>query len=60
MARRSRRGPGCGRVDGNIVDADVVYADECTTESVELKPEEVDDVKDELVEIFFLGLSEQS
>jgi hypothetical protein len=41
MARRSRRGPGCGGVDTDIVNADVVYA-----ESVELKPEEVDDVED--------------
>jgi hypothetical protein len=43
MAGRSRRGPGCGGVDADIVNADVVYA-----ESVELKPEEVDDVEDEV------------
>jgi hypothetical protein len=60
MARRSRRGPGCGGVDADIVNADVVYAVEGTMESVELKPKEVDDVEDELVEIFFFGLSEQS
>jgi hypothetical protein len=47
-----------GGVNADVVDADVVYADEDTTESVELKPEGVDDVDDGVVEVFFSGLSE--
>jgi hypothetical protein len=50
--RWSRRGPGRGGVD-----ADVVYADEGIAESVELKPREVDDVEDKVVEVFFSKLS---
>jgi hypothetical protein len=41
------------------VDADIVYADEGTTKFVELKPEEVDDVEDEVVEISFFRLPVQ-
>jgi hypothetical protein len=48
----------CGAVDADVVDADIVYADEDTTESVELKPKGVDDVDDGVVEVFFSGLSE--
>jgi hypothetical protein len=50
--RWSRRGPGRGGVD-----ADVVYADEGIAESVKLKPREVDDVEDKVVEVFFSKLS---
>jgi hypothetical protein len=48
----SRRGPGRGGVD-----ADVVYADEGTVESVELNSRGVDDVEDKVVEVFFSKLS---
>jgi hypothetical protein len=36
---------------------DVVYADEGMTESIKLKPEGVDDVENEVDEVFFSGLS---
>jgi hypothetical protein len=49
-----------GGVDADVVDADVVYTDEDTAESVELKPEVVDGVDDEVVEVFFSELPTQS
>jgi hypothetical protein len=64
-----RRAPGHGKpqstrrrggVDADVVDADVVYTDEDTAESVELKPEVVDVVDDEVVEVFFSELPTQS
>jgi hypothetical protein len=36
---------------------DIIYTDEGITESVELKPEGVDNVEDKVGEIFFFGLS---
>jgi hypothetical protein len=59
VASRSRRGPERHGVYANVVHTDIVYADECTAESIELKPKEVDDVEDKVVEVFFSELSEQ-
>jgi hypothetical protein len=54
VVNRSRSGPRCGGVD-----VDIVYTDENTSESIELKPEEIDDVENKIIEIFFSGLSVQ-
>jgi hypothetical protein len=45
VASCSRHGPWRSGVDVDVVDADVVYTDEDTAESVELKLEGVDDVE---------------
>jgi hypothetical protein len=41
VASCNRCGPARDRVDEDVVDADIVYADEDTTKSIKLKPEEV-------------------
>jgi hypothetical protein len=46
MARLSRCGPARGGVGADVVDADVVYANEDTADSIKLKLEGVDNVED--------------
>jgi hypothetical protein len=52
VASHSRCEPGRNGVDTDVVDMDVVYADEGTAESVKIKSKGVDDIGDEVVEVF--------
>jgi hypothetical protein len=53
VASRSRRGSGRSGVGADVVETNVVYADEGTAKSVELKPKGVDDIEDKIAEVVF-------